>query len=122
MDCAQKTCMPRIACTELRFALGEDAAVVPTLEMVLTRGLIFRTLIPSFGLIVGRKLEDNDLLDRRPFQDFMAPMNGANSSRVLLKTGGNPQFVLIHLSCVASPFARKHNVSGQLFSLSASIR
>jgi hypothetical protein len=47
----------------------------------------------------------------------MAPVDGRNSSRVLLKTGGNPQSLLIHLSCVAFPCAPKHNVSGQLFSL-----
>jgi hypothetical protein len=83
----------RIASSELRFALGEEAAVAPTLEAVLAGGLIFRTLIPGLGLLLAGKLEDNDLLDRRPFEDFMAPVKGANPGRVLLETGGNPHFI-----------------------------
>jgi hypothetical protein len=65
-------------------APSEDAAVVRAREAVLACGVIFWTLIPSLGLIADKKLEENDLLDRRPLEDFRAPMNGANSSRVLL--------------------------------------
>jgi hypothetical protein len=113
--------VPRITWYVLRLALGDDETVVSGLEAMLACGLIFRTFLPSLGLIVGRKLEDNDFFNCGTFQNFMTPMNGAKNSGVLLETGRSQLFVLLHLSCVPSPFARNDNVSGHFFSLAGQL-
>jgi hypothetical protein len=73
----------------LRVALGDDATVVASLEAMLARSLIFRTVVPTLRFFVVREFEEDDFLKRGTFQDFMTPMNGEKSGRVLLKTGRN---------------------------------
>jgi hypothetical protein len=79
-------------------------------------------VVPTLRFFVSGEFEDDDFLKRGTLQDFMTPMNGEKSCRMLLKTGWNQLFVLIQLRFVASPFAREDNVSGHFFSSAASIR
>src|SRR5271170_1964504 len=104
----------------LFFPLGDDETVISSLEAVLACRLVLRAVIPSFRVFVSEEFENNDFFECGAFQNFMTPVEGAKNNRVLLKAGRRHLFILGHLLCVTSSFARDHHVSGHFFSSAAS--
>jgi hypothetical protein len=51
--------------------------------------LILRAVIPGLRFLIAGKVEDEDLLERGPLQDFLTTMSGAKHNRVFLETGGS---------------------------------
>jgi hypothetical protein len=98
-----------------RYALSENATIVPALETVLAGGLILRAVVPSVRRFVAGKFKDDNVLALGTFENFRAPMNRKKFNRMLLKSGRSQFPVLVQLGRIASLFTNDYGVGGHNF-------